>query len=76
MLVFTGCGWLGLDDFVGKGSVQRGGKLVARDKAGPGSFAVSDNGCHNSHNLRHRRKPPDFDSACKVSLSRESRFPI
>jgi putative oxidoreductase len=29
MLVFTGCGWLGLDDFVGKGSVQRG-KLVGR----------------------------------------------
>jgi putative oxidoreductase len=29
MLVFTGCGWLGLDDFVGRGSTPRG-KLAAR----------------------------------------------
>ena len=29
MLVFTGCGWLGLDDFVGRGKVGRA-KVVAR----------------------------------------------
>jgi putative oxidoreductase len=29
MLVFTGCGWLGLDDFVGKGST-RSTKMVGR----------------------------------------------
>jgi putative oxidoreductase len=29
MLVFTGCGWLGLDDFVGKGRVGRA-KVVTR----------------------------------------------
>jgi putative oxidoreductase len=29
MLVFTGCGWLGLDDFAGRGGGSRG-KLVGR----------------------------------------------
>jgi hypothetical protein len=29
MLVFTGCGWLGLDDFVGSGRVGRA-KIVSR----------------------------------------------
>jgi putative oxidoreductase len=29
MLVFTGCGWLGLDDFAGRGGGSRG-KLVSR----------------------------------------------
>jgi putative oxidoreductase len=29
MLVFTGCGWLGLDDFVGRGKVGRA-KIAAR----------------------------------------------
>jgi putative oxidoreductase len=29
MLVFTGCGWLGLDDFVGRGKVGRA-KVAAR----------------------------------------------
>src|ERR1700722_7190515 len=29
MLVFTGCGWLGLDDFVGRGTLERA-KVAAR----------------------------------------------
>jgi putative oxidoreductase len=29
MLVFTGCGWLGLDDFVGSGRVGRA-RVVSR----------------------------------------------
>jgi putative oxidoreductase len=29
MLVFTGCGWLGLDDFIGKGSIGRS-RVAAR----------------------------------------------
>jgi hypothetical protein len=36
---------------------------------------VSDKGIHVPSNLRHRRKPPDFDSAYKVKI-RESRLPI
>jgi hypothetical protein len=30
----------------------------------------------NPENLRHRRKPPDFDSACKVQESDNRGFPI
>ena len=30
----------------------------------------------NPDNLRHRRKPPDFDSACKVQESDNRGFPI
>lgn len=30
----------------------------------------------NPENLRHRRKPPDFDSACKVQEFDNRGFPI
>ena len=33
------------------------------------TFAVSDKGIHVPRNLRHRRKPPDSDSAYKVQKS-------
>jgi hypothetical protein len=54
---------------IGSGGVVPAGRETAQIPALFDTFAVSDKGIHVPRNLRHRRKPPDSDSAYKVQKS-------